>query len=221
MNITVLGTGVVGRTLAGRLAEVGHTVWLGTRDTARAEQGLVAWLAEHPGVSFATFAEAASHGAMIVHAGNGVHAEEILAAAGEANLAGKVVIDVSNPLDFSHGFPPSLTVCNTDSLAERLQRAYPQARIVKGLNTVTAAVMVDPSLVAGPFSVFVAGDDSDARGRAAGLIAELGHTDIVDLGALTAARGLEMFLPLWLSLMQSMGSANFGVLLQRPAQSTA
>jgi 8-hydroxy-5-deazaflavin:NADPH oxidoreductase len=124
-----------------------------------------------------------------------------------------VLIDVANPLDFSAGMPPTLTVCNTDSLAERIQRAFPEARVVKALNTVNAAVMVEPSLVPGSHTLFVAGDDADAKRQVAALLASFGWPaeDVMDLGEISAARGTEMYLPLWLRLFGATGTGHLNV----------
>ena len=144
-------------------------------------------------------------------AGNGVLGA--LQAAGAENLAGKVLIDVTNPLDFSAGFPPTLFVSSTDSLGEQIQRAFPSARVVKTLNTVNCLVMVDPSRVPGEHSVFVAGEDATAKDVARDLLGTFGwkDADVVDLGGIRAARGTEMYLPLWLSLLQVIGSGDFNI----------
>ena len=135
---------------------------------------------------------------------------------GSDHLAGKVLLDVANPLDFSQGFPPTLSVKDTDSLAEQIQRAFPEARVVKSLNTVTASVMVDPATVGdGDTTVFVAGDDAEAREQVGGLLRELGWLDIVELDGLQNARGLEMWLPLWVRLMGALGTAEFNIKLVR------
>ena len=126
---------------------------------------------------------------------------EALGAAGRANLAGKTLVDVSNPLDFSKGFPPTLTVCNTDSVAEQIQAAFPDAKVVKTLNTMTAAVMVNPGLVPGEHDVFVSGNDAGAKAQVTDLLRSLGWRNVIDLGDITTARGPEMVLPLWLRLM--------------------
>jgi 8-hydroxy-5-deazaflavin:NADPH oxidoreductase len=125
-----------------------------------------------------------------------------LDAVGADNLAGKVVLDIANALDFCAGFPPSLLVQDTDSLAEQIQAAFPQARVVKSLNTMTAALMVNPGLVSGgDHSVFVSGNDADAKKIVTGLLAGLGHGDVIDLGEISTARGAEMLMPIWLRLM--------------------
>ena len=226
MNIAVLGTGTVGRTIAGKLSELGHVVVVGTRDpqatVARTESDAMgtppysAWQAENPAVRLAPFAEAAAFGELVVLATSGSGALDALTRAGAENLAGKVLLDISNPLDGSQGFPPTLFVKDTDSLAEQLQRAFPTARVVKSLNTMTAAVMVDPGRVSGgEHSVFVSGDDEEAKRTVASLLEDFGHTDVIDLGDLSTARGAEMYLPLWLRLMGSLGTPFFNIKVVR------
>lgn len=219
MEYAVLGTGTVGRAVAGRLAELGHDVTVGTRDPAatlaRTEaDGMgnppyAAWAAEHPDVTLATFADAAAGAEVVVHAGSGVAALDLLASAGADNLAGKVLVDISNPLDFSAGFPPTLFVKDTDSLGEQVQRAFPQARVVKTLNTLTAELMVHPDRLPESSSVFLSGDDPAAKEVVTGMLTSFGHTDVIDLGDITTARGAEMLLPVWLRLMGSLGTATF------------
>jgi predicted dinucleotide-binding enzyme len=174
------------------------------------------WHAAHSDISVAAFAEAAASSDIIVNATNGTGSLDALAAAGAANLAGMVVVDIANPLDFSQGFPPSLNPVNTDSLGEQIQRAFPDARVVKTLNTMNASVMVDPASVAGgDHSVFVSGNDADAKTVVAGLLADLGHRDIIDLGDITTARGTEMLLPIWLRLWGAFGNADFNFKIAR------
>ncbi|WP_416953678.1 NADPH-dependent F420 reductase [Nocardioides sp. T5] len=213
MQVAVLGTGMVGRTIAPRLAELGHGVRLGTRDPSatRARDG---WT-DLPGVPLMTFAEATAGADLVVHAGNGAAALDLLTQAGD--LAGAVLLDVSNPLDFSAGFPPTLAVKDTDSLAEQLQRAFPDTRVVKSLNTLTAELMVHPDRLPEPTSVFVSGDDDDAKRLVTGLLTELGHRDVIDLGGIETARGTEMWLPLWLRLMGALGTADFNLKIVRPS----
>lgn len=208
MKLAVLGTGMVGTTLGAAFAAAGHEVTLGTRDpvatAARIESEL----------PLATFAEAAEGAAVVVLAVGGGVAASVLAAAGD--LTGKVILDVTNPLDFSQGFPPTLSVKDTDSLAEVLQRAHPEARVVKSLNTVNASLMVDPAgLGDGDTTMFVAGDDAAARDVVRGLLYDLGWSDIIEFEALEAARGLEMWLPLWVRLMQNLGTPQFNLKLVR------
>lgn len=226
MNIAVFGTGTVGPAVAAALVALGHNVVIGTRDPeatlARTEAGpmggvpFAQWHAEHPGIRLTTFADAAAGADLIVNATNGSGSLPALTAAGEENLAGKVIMDIANPLDFSQGFPPSLNPVNTDSLGEQLQRAFPEARVVKTLNTMNASVMVDPSSVAGgDHSVFVSGNDADAKAKVSGLLADLGHRDIIDLGDITTARGTEMLLPVWLRLWGALGNADFNFKIAR------
>lgn len=211
MKIGVLGTGTVGRTLAARLTGLGHTVVVGTRDPAET-RGRASpdgygnppfreWIDQHSTISLGTFAEAAAHGELLVNATVGSGALPALELCGEPRLRGKVLVDVSNPLDFSHGMPPTLSVCNTDSLGETIQRTFPTMRVVKTLNTVTAKVMVNPlELAEGAHSIFVSGNDTSAKAQVTDLLRSFGWQDIVDLGDITTARGTEMLLPLWLRL---------------------
>ncbi len=220
MRIAVLGTGVVGQTLASGLDRLGHEVTLGTRSPdatrARTERdamgnpGVGQWVSEHPGIALATFDEAAAGAELVVNATNGAVSLSVLDEAGAGNLAGKVLVDVANPLDFSQGFPPSLFVKDTDSLGEHIQRAFPDARVVKTLNTMNANLMTDPGQLAnGDHSVFVSGDDASAKQQVTELLREMGHTDVIDLGDLSTARGTEMLLPVWLRLMGTLGTGTF------------
>jgi predicted dinucleotide-binding enzyme len=210
MRIAVLGTGVVGRTLAGKLVELGHTVTMGSRSATN--EAAVQWAAGAGRLAkAATFSDAASDGEVIINATPGVVSLEVLAAASTRNLDGKVLVDVANPLDSSAGFPPSLSIANTDSLAETIQRAFPTARVVKALNTMRADVMVAPGrLASGDHDVFLAGDDANAKDVVRGLLAEFGWRPehIRDLGPLDAAPGMEMWLPLWLRIVMSQGNNN-------------
>jgi predicted dinucleotide-binding enzyme len=212
MRIAVFGTGMVGQALAGRLAELGHDVMVGTRDVAqtlarkapdsRGTPGFGAWHAGHPRVQVGTLPQAGAHGEILVDATSGGAALEVLRQAGAERLSGKVLIDVANPLDFSKGMPPTLTVCNTDSLAEQIQRAFPGLKVVKTLNTTNASVMTNPAAVGGGnHTLFVCGNDPDAKATVTELVRSFGWKDVVDLGDISAARGAEMLLPLWLRLL--------------------
>ena len=212
MRIGVLGTGTVGRTLGSALLSGGHEVRLGSR-TAGTEAA-VQWAEGIGGpASEGTFAEAAGFGEIVINATAGAASLDALAMAGGEQLAGKVLVDVANPLDRSRGMPPTLTVCNDDSLAEQIQRAFSDVRVVKTLNTVTAAVMVDPTLVDGSHTMFVAGNDAEAKAEVGTLLQELGwpESSIMDLGDITAARGMEMYLPLWIRLWGATGTAVLNV----------
>jgi predicted dinucleotide-binding enzyme len=225
MKIAVLGTGMVGRALAGRLDGLGHDVVVGTRDPeatlARTEPDAMgtpayaAWAGEHSGVRLATFAEATADAALVVNASSGAATLEVLSAAGAEHLAGKPLLDIANPLDFSQGFPPSLFVKDTDSLAEQVQRAFPDARVVKALNTLNASLMVEPKRLGESSTVFVSGDDRAAKATVVELLESFGHDDVIDLGALETARGTEMLLPIWLRLMNVLGTAEFNLKVVR------
>ena len=213
MRIGILGTGMVGRAVAAKLVELDHEVLVGTRDPAatlaRDEPHPVygippfrIWHEQQPDVKLGSFADAAAHGELVVNATAGGASLDALRLAGEANLAGKVLVDIANALDDSHGMPPSLLVANTDSLGERIQRAFPAARVVKALNTMNALLMVNPRQLAdGGHTVFVCGDDPEAKALVTGLFTEgFGWRDVIDLGDITTARGSEMLLPIWLRL---------------------
>ncbi|HKX75905.1 MAG TPA: NAD(P)-binding domain-containing protein [Acidimicrobiia bacterium] len=226
MNIAVLGTGVVGQTVAARLAELGHQVSVGTRSVEAAmarnqpdrmgNPPFSAWADEHLEVSVATFAAAAAQAELVVNATNGAASLVALEAAGEENLAGKIIIDIANPLDFTQGMPPSLLVFNDDSLGEQIQLRFPRTRVVKTLNTVNAYLMVDPKrLAGGDHTVFVSGNDAEAKATVTELLQSLGWSDIIDLGDITTARGTEMYLPLWLRIWGAIQAPMFNVRVVR------
>ena len=210
----MLGTGTVGQTVGRKLVELGHEVRMGSR-VAGGEKAVEWARAAGGAASEGSFAEAAEFAELAVNATAGTASLEALRSAGAANLAGKVLLDISNPLDFSQGMPPRLSVCNDDSLAEQIQRELPEARVVKALNTVTAAVMVDPDSLPRPHHVFVCGNDDAAKADVVGLLGQIGWSrdEVVDLGDLTAARGTEMYLPLWVRLMGTRGGSMFNVRL--------
>jgi predicted dinucleotide-binding enzyme len=217
MRIGVLGTANVGQAIATRLVEVGHDVVMGGRDAANPKStGWADGLASDRARA-GTFADAGAHGDLVVNATAGTASLAALRAAGASNLAGKVIVDVANPLDFGAGFPPTMSVVDTDSLAEQIQRACPDARVVKTLNTMNADVMVHPERLPGSHDVFVAGDDQQAKQTVRELLRSFGWPDasILDVGGLRGARGLEMYLPLWLSLMDAIGSPNFNIKVVR------
>lgn len=220
MKIAVLGTGMVGRALAGRLAELGHEATVGTRDvdatmarTASDAMGnppYADWAQAHPQVRLATFADAAADAELVVNATAGNVSIAALEAAGREHLAGKVLLDVANPLDYSQGFPPSLFVSNTDSLAEQIQAAFPETRVVKSLNTMNAFLMTDPRRLAdADHTVFVSGDDPGAKQLVTELLRSFGHTDVIDLGDISTARGTETLLPVWVRLYGVLGVPTF------------
>lgn len=216
MKVGVLGTGVVGRTLATKLAELGHEVTMGSRSADN--EDAAAWAAgAAAGASHGTFADAAEAGEVVVNATAGGASLDALAAAGQENLAGKLLIDVANALDFSAGFPPTLSVFGHDSLAEQIQRAHPDAHVVKTLNTMNCDVMVDPARVPGDHNVFVCGDDDGAKAQARELLESFGWPpdSIVDLGDLTAARGTEAYVLFWLRLYGAFGTGDLNIKVAR------
>jgi predicted dinucleotide-binding enzyme len=214
MKIAVLGTGVVGNSIATKLVKVGHEVRMGSRTADNAKA--IEWVnANGAKASQGTYADAALFGELVFNCTAGTGSLAAVEAAG-TNLAGKVLVDVSNPLDFSKGMPPSLTVANTDSLAEQLQRACPEAKVVKALNTMNCNIMVDPSLIKGEHDVFLCGNDADAKGRVTEVLKKsFGWKNVVDLGDLTAARGQEMFVIFWVRLYGALGSPMFNIHIAR------
>lgn len=206
MRMGVLGSGMVAQGLSARLAELGHNVVIGTRDPDK----LRGWQSSNQRVLIGSFAETAGHGEMVFNATNGTGSLNALTMAGDANLADKILVDVANPLDFSNGFPPSLTVFGKDSLAEQIQRAFPTTKVVKTLNTVTARVMTHPLEVAnGDHHVFISANDVDAKAHVSDLLRTFGWIHIFDLGDLSTARGTEAYLLLWVRLY---GSTNTGMI---------
>ncbi|TDT76221.1 hypothetical protein DFO47_109128 [Arthrobacter sp. AG258] len=225
MKTAVLGTGMVGRTIAARLAELGHSVTIGTRDPAAAMSRTAAdamgnpafgtWAAENPAIKVARFSDAAEGAGLIINATNGGASLDVLEQVGPENLDGAVVLDIANPLDFSNGMPPTLFVKDTDSLAEQIQRAFPAALVVKALNTMNADLMAYPGQLSDPGSVFVSGNDAEAKAVVTGLLKDFGHQDIIDLGDITTARGTEMLLPVWLRLWGALGTPAFNFKIVR------
>jgi 8-hydroxy-5-deazaflavin:NADPH oxidoreductase len=213
MKIAILGTGTVGRTLATKLVSLGHQVRLGSRTADN--EAAAAWVAgAGSAASTGTFGAAAAFGEIVFNCTAGTGSMAALEAAGEGALAGKTLVDVSNPLDFSKGFPPTLFVCNDDSLGERIQRAFPKTRVVKTLNTVNCNVMVDPGRLPGEHVLFVSGDDAAAKAQVKEILTTwLGWKRVIDLGGITTCRGTESYLQLWLSLMGALRTADFNVQL--------
>jgi hypothetical protein len=214
MKIGVLGTGVVGQTIAGKLVQLGHRVTMGARE-ARNENAAAWARAAGDGGSHGTFADAASFGELAFNCTRGECSLEALRSAGAANLRGKVLVDVANPLDFSRGMPPTLTVAQGDSLGEQVQRAFPETRVVKALNTVNAQVMVDPGRVRGDHDLFVCGNDADAKAKVAELLRSFGWTSILDLGDISGARASEAYVLFWIRLWSTLGTADFGIRVVR------
>lgn len=210
MKIAVLGTGMVGETIGTKLVELGHEVRMGSR-TATNEKA-AAWMKKAGAkASAGTFADAATFGELVFNCTLGSGSVEALVMAGEKNLEGKVVIDIANPLDFSKGMPPSLFVSNTDSLAEQLQRRFPKTHVVKALNTMNCAIMVNPRLLPEAHHTFVSGNDAGAKAKVKDLLKQFGWKDeeVVDLGDITTARGTEQLLPLWVRIWGATKNGTF------------
>ncbi len=213
MKIAVFGTGNVGDTIGSKLIEVGHSVMMGSR-TSNNEKAK-AFVSKHKGnASAGTFAEAAAFGEIIFNCTAGVGSLNALQMAGEENLNGKIIVDIANPLDFSNGMPPSLAICNTNSLGEEIQKAFPQAKVVKALNTMWCGLMVTPAMIhGGDHSTFVSGNDAAAKEEVKAILKSFGwfDTNILDLGDITKARGMEMYLPLWLSIFGATNNGAFNI----------
>jgi predicted dinucleotide-binding enzyme len=220
----VLGTGIVGKTIAHKLDSLGHTVKLGTRDIkgtlARSEPDMAGgppirtWLESHPNVALVSHTDAAAHGEIVISALNGFGSLEAVRSV-KSQVAGKILIDISNPLDFSKGMPPSLFVSNTDSLGEQVQRELPDTRVVKALNIVNAFLMVEPQQI-GDHTMLIAGNDAAAKAQVTRYLTEwFGWKDIIDLGDITNARGSEMYVALWVRLFGALKTPMFGIKVVR------
>jgi predicted dinucleotide-binding enzyme len=232
MKIAIFGTGIVGQTLAAKLVTLGHEVIMGTREVKKtmetSEPGpygrpaFGVWHKEHSNIKVATYADAAAFAEFTINATNGMGSLNALEHAGHDHLKNKILLDVSNPLDFSHGMPPSLWVSNTDSLGEQIQRAFPETKVVKSLHTMNAYLMVNPSLVPGDHTVFLCGNDQEAKDKVKSILISFGWKDvnILDLGDITTARGTEQLLPIWVRLLTSLGHPyfNFRIVIGSPPQ---
>lgn len=214
MKIAILGTGMVGATIGSKLVQLGHDVRMGSR-TAGNEKA-AAFVAQNGSrASQGTFADAAAFGEVIFNCTKGEHALAALQLAGAANLKGKTLIDISNPLDFSNGMPPSLFVCNTDSLGEQIQRAFPDTHVVKTLNIVNCEVMVNAGKSGGDPTMFVSGNDAGAKAQTIEFLNAFGWSDIIDLGDITTARGTEQLLPIWVRTYMATGNGYFAFKIVR------
>lgn len=209
MKIAVLGTGMVGNAIGTKLVQLGHSVKMGSR-TANNPKAAEWVKANGANASQGSFADAAGYGEIVFNCTAGMGSLEALKLAGAENLNGKILIDIANPLDFSKGMPPTLSVCNTDSLAEQIQRAFPKAKVVKTLNTVNCNIMVNPFLVQGDHDVFVCGNDVGAKAKVTDILKNwFGWKSAIDLGDITAARGVEMLIPFWVHMWGVLQTANF------------
>jgi predicted dinucleotide-binding enzyme len=233
MKIGILGTGVVGQTIAEKVSQLGHDVMIGTRDKEKTlakkdkdnfgRPPFSEWHKNNPKIKLGTLSETASFGEVLVNATNGVGSVDALKQAGEKNLADKILIDISNPLDFSRGMPPSLTICNTDSLGEQIQKAFPKTKVVKSLNTLNAYLMVNPSLLPETTNLFLNGNDANAKAQVRKLLNSFGwkDKDIIDMGDISTARGTEQLLPIWVRLWGALQTPifNFKIVVGNPPQS--
>jgi predicted dinucleotide-binding enzyme len=210
MDIGVLGTGTAGQTLGSKLVQLGHHVMMGSRDAANPKA--ITWAKEEgPRASFGTFANASAFGEILFNCTLGSASLNALRQAGAENLKDKVLVDTSNPIDYSTEMW-TLTVCNTDSLGEQIQREFPAARVVKTLNTVNANVMVDPAKLPGKSDVFVSGNSADAKATVIKILNEwFGWKSVIDLGDITTSRGVEMYVMLWQHLRHSVSSHRFNI----------
>lgn len=217
MKIAVLGTGMVGTTIASKLVDLGHEVALASRTTDN--EKAQAWLAKVGAekATVATYADAARSAELVFNCTSGAGSLEALHMAGAEALAGKILIDIANPLDFSRGMPPRLSVCNDSSLGEQIQAAFPQTQVVKSLNTINCNLMVEPSSLPGAHVVFVSGNDAEAKRFVEHTVLRewFGWKEVVDLGDISSARGTEMYLPLWLRMWGALQTADFNVAIVR------
>ena len=217
MRIGILGTGMVGQAIGGKLVELGHDVRMGARQAGN-EKARAFVEKSGAGASEGSFADAAAHGEFVFNCTGGMVSLAAVEAAGVDNLAGKILIDVSVPLDFSKGFPPALSFRGEDSVGEQLQRALPRTLVVKTLNTVNCNIMVNPALLPGEHDIFVGGNDAGAKATVTGILKEwFGWTSVIDLGDITTSRGTEAYVLLWVRLYGATGGPNFNIRLVRPA----
>jgi 8-hydroxy-5-deazaflavin:NADPH oxidoreductase len=230
MKIAILGTGAVGQTVAAKLVDIDHDVMIGTRNVAEKLSGTAKdsygnppfseWLKANGKVKVGTFSEAASFGELIINATNGSNSVKALILAGAKNLAGKVLLDIANPLDFSNGMPPSLLqgLNNTNSLAEEIQKTFPEVMVVKSLNTMWTGLMVNPDMIAGGDHLnFICGNKPEAKAKVEKILKGFGwkSENIMDLGDITASRATESMLPIWVRIMGTLKSGVFNFKIVR------
>jgi predicted dinucleotide-binding enzyme len=226
MKISIIGTGIVGKTIASKLVELGHDVMIGTRNVsekmASTEKDIYGnpsfsdWHRTNTTVKLGSFTEAAAFDEIIVNATRGGSSISSLKLAEAKNLAGKVLIDVSLPLDYSKGMPPCLLpgLNNTNSLGEEIQRTFPETRVVKTLNTMWCGLMVNPHMIGGGDHInYICGNDDEAKSKVRKLLIEFGWSDenLQDLGDITGARATESFILIWLRVLGTLktGAFNF------------
>ncbi len=214
MKVGVLGTGMVGQALGRKLVELGHEVMLGAR--SQEHEAAQKWRTQAgPNAKTGDFRQAAAFGEILLNCTQGAISLDVLRSIDRKNLAGKLLIDVANPLDFSHGTPPTLTISNTDSLGESIQREFSETKVVKAFNTVNCQVMVDPTRVKGDHDIFVCGNDSNSKNTVKQLLRDFGWKSIIDLGDITNARATEQLMPIWIRLWRQFGTADFNFRIVR------
>ncbi|TGK03043.1 NADP oxidoreductase [Leptospira langatensis] len=209
MKIGILGTGMVGNTIGSKLIEKGYEVKMGSRSVQN--EKAAEWVAKSGSkASQGTFKDAAAFGEILFNCTKGEVSIEVLRQAGAENLKGKILVDVSNALDFSKGRPPGLLTDSHNSLGEMIQKEFPDVKVVKTLNTTNCSIMVDASLIKGEHDIFICGNDAAAKKTISDLLVkDFGWKNIVDLGDIVGARAAEMLLPLWVRLYGIYGHANF------------
>lgn len=212
-KIAVFGTGMVGDTIGSKLIELGHSVMMGsrTKDNEKAKAFANKYLGK---ATVGTYAEAAAFGEIIFNCTAGGGTIEALKMAGEKNINEKIIVDIANPLDFSKGMPPSLSVSNTHSLGEEIQKTFPQTKVVKTLNTIWCGLMVNPQMInGGDHSIFISGNEASAKDKVKGILKSFGWSEknMLDLGDITTARGTEMYLPLWLRIWGATQNGAFNI----------
>ena len=213
-KIGVLGTGMVGNAIGSKLIQLGYDVKMGSR-TPNNEKASE-WVRKNGSkASQGTFEDAAKFGDIIFLCVKGEAALDVLRMAKEENLNGKTIVDVTNPVDFSKGMPPSLFVCNTDSLGERLQRAFPNVNFVKTLDVVNCEVQVDPKKSGDDPTMFMCGNNTKAKVEVKEILKQFGWKDIIDLGDISAARGSEMMTPIWLRIWSAFQNSHFAFKIVR------
>ncbi|MCB9271305.1 MAG: NAD(P)-binding domain-containing protein [Lewinellaceae bacterium] len=221
MKIGIFGTGIVGQTIAEKVADLGHEVMIGTRNV----EALLAksnpdsygrppfkeWLNARSGIQVATLDETAASCTLLINAMHGMGTIQALGSIDPSHLSGKILLDIANPLDFSQGFPPTLAICNTDSLGEQIQRTFPELKVVKSLNTMNANLMVHPRAIDGDQTVFLSGNDSAAKETVKSLLNSFGwkEREMIDLGDISTARGTEQLLPIWVRIYAGKGTSLF------------
>lgn len=207
-KISILGTGMVGMAIGSKFIECGYEVMMGSRtadNVSATEWSKINGLRASNG----TYARSAEFGDIIFNCTKGDISLQALQMAGHENLQGKILVDLANPLDFSKGMPPSLFVCNTNSLGETIQKQFPDVKVVKTLNTLNCKLMVNPELLPDAGNIFICGNDEDAKAEIGIILQSFGWKKIIDLGGIIAARGTEQLLPIWIQLMNTLGTPMF------------